>query len=132
MKDKYCKPLAVRRKTLGQSDIFFHISRLTSHVSHGFTLLEVLVSVTIFAIVMSIHYSTFSTSSANAKIVEGMADDLSSLSGTLDTFSHEVRGAYLIPDSTMEGFSGKKDGIAFTTTTPYVRDGEPTVQVVSY
>lgn len=98
----------------------------------GFTLIEVLISVTIFAIVMSILYSTFSTSSANAKVVEGMADDLSSLSGALDTFSHEVRGAYISPDSSMEGFSGKKDSITFTSTTPFVGDGEPTVQMVSY
>lgn len=98
----------------------------------GFTLIEVLVSVTIFAIVMSILYSTFSTSSANAKIVEGMADDLSSLSGTLDTFSHEVRGAYSSSESSLEGFSGKKEAVTFITTTPYVRDGEPTVQLVSY
>ncbi|MBM2838207.1 MAG: hypothetical protein HW415_832 [Deltaproteobacteria bacterium] len=81
---------------------------------------------------MSILYSTFSTSSANAKIVEGMADDLSSVTGALDTFSHEVRGAYLSSESSMEGFSGKKEVVTFITTTPYVRDGEPTVQPVSY
>jgi type II secretion system protein J len=98
----------------------------------GFTLVEVLVSVTIFAIVMSILYSTFSASSANAKIVEGMADDLSSLTGALDTFSHEVRGAYSSSESSTEVFSGKKEAVIFITSTPYVRDGEPTVQMVSY
>ena len=110
----------------------FPVPRSPIHRQFGFTLIEVLVSVTIFAIVMSILYSTFSTSSANAKIVEGMADDLSSLSGTLDTFSHEVRGAYSSSESSLEGFSGKKEAVTFITTTPYVRDGEPTVQLVSY
>ena len=107
-------------------------SKNTGHGQFGFTLIEVLVSFTIFAIVMSILYSTFSTSSANAKIVEGMADDLSSITGALDTVSHEVRGAYYSSDASLEGFSGKKEAITFTTTTPVVGDGEPTVQLVSY
>lgn len=98
----------------------------------GFTLIEVLVSVTIFAMVMSILYSSFSTSSANAEIVEKMADDLSSLNGALDTFSHEVRGVYSISESSVEKFSGDKEAVSFTTTNPFVRDGEPTIQIVSY
>lgn len=108
-------------------------SKNTCHGQFGFTLIEVLVSLTIFAIVMSILYSTFSTSSANAKTVEEMADDLSSITGALDTVSHEVRGAYNSSDASLEGlFSGKKEDITFTTTTPVVGEGEPTVQLVSY
>lgn len=122
-----------QRRSMGRGyRSLFPVPRSPINRQFGFTLIEVLVSVTIFAIVMSILYSTFSTSAANAKVVEGMADDLSSLSGALDTFSHEVRGAYLSPDSSIEGFSGKKDGVTFITTTPYVRDGEPAVQMVSY
>lgn len=104
----------------------------SGHQHSGFTLIEVLVSVTIMAIVMSILYSTFSTSSASAKVVEGMADDLASLSGAVDALSREVRGAYSRSDAANEAFSGKKEVITFTTTTPFVRDGEPTVQRVSY
>lgn len=127
MNIKHRVPLFVGRKSL-----LFSESQLMAHESRGFTLIEVLVSVTIFAIVMSILYSSFSTASANAKVVEKMADDLSSLSGALDTFSHEARGTYSTSESTVETFSGDMEKVSFTTTNPFVRDGEPTVQIVSY
>lgn len=117
---------------VGRKSLLFSESQLMAHESRGFTLIEVLVSVTIFAIIMSILYSSFSTASANAKVVEKMADDLSSLSGALDTFSHEARGTYSTSESTVETFSGDTEKVSFTTTNPFVRDGEPTVQIVSY
>jgi len=104
----------------------------THHASPGFTLIEVLVSVTIFAIIMSILYSSFSASAANAKAVEEMADDLSSVMGAVDAVSREVRGVRYSSDAQIDGFSGKKDFMTFTTNAPFVRDGEPTIQRISY
>lgn len=107
--------------------------RLMPRVSRGFTLIEVLVSVTIFAVVMSILYGTYSASSASARAVEEKADEVSSISGAVDTLSREIRGAYLTDaESAAEVFSGKEKVIAFTTTAPFVREGEPVVQRVSY
>lgn len=98
----------------------------------GFTLIEILVAMTILATVMSILYSAFSASSANAKIVEEKADGLSSLAGALDTFSHEIRGGYFPSEGFSEGFAGKKEAVAFTAVTPFIKEGEPRVQRVSY
>lgn len=98
----------------------------------GFTLIEILVAMTILATVMSILYSTFSTSSANAKIIEERADDLSSLTGALDIISQEVRGAYTGTENSQPAITGKKDLVTFTTLTPFVKDDEPAVQMVSY
>lgn len=100
--------------------------------SDGFTLIEVLVAITILAIVMSILYGTFSTSSANAKVIEERADELSSLTGAIDVLSQEVRGAFLPSDAVSELFSGKKEEIRFTAATPFVKENEPAVQTVSY
>ena len=100
--------------------------------SGGFTLIEVLVAVSIFAIVMFIIYGTFTTSSNHAAIIEERADEVSSVVGTLDTMSREIRGAYLHPEGAMRNFSGKGGSITFVTTAPYVRDGEPYIQRVTY
>jgi prepilin-type N-terminal cleavage/methylation domain-containing protein len=54
----------------------------------GFTLVEVLVALGILAIVMTVLYGTFSTSSVTARVVEERADELSSLTGALDTLTH--------------------------------------------
>lgn len=103
-----------------------------SPFTKGFTLIEILVAMTILATVMSILYSTFSTSSANAKIIEERADDLSSLTGALDIVSQEVRGAYTGTEGSQPVLTGKKDLFRFTTLTPFVKDNEPAVQMVSY
>ena len=104
----------------------------TDHRQFGFTLIEILVSITILSIVMSILYGTFSTSSANAKVIEERADELSSLTGAMDVLSQEVRGAFLTSDAVSELFSGKKEEIRFTAATPFVKEDEPVVQRVSY
>jgi prepilin-type N-terminal cleavage/methylation domain-containing protein len=91
----------------------------------GFTLVEVLVAFGILAIVMTVLYGTFSTSSVTARVVEERADELSSLTGALDTMTYEVRGA-------LEQFTGKKSEMTFTTLTPFHRDDAPLVQKVSY
>ena len=49
MNSRDCKMLDVRRKTLRPFSLFFYVSHLTSHVSRGFTLLEVIVSMAIIA-----------------------------------------------------------------------------------
>ena len=102
------------------------------HRSRGFTLIEVMVAVSLFAIVMFIIYGTFTTTSNHAAIVEERADEVSSVVGALDAMSREIRGAYLHPEGSMRNFSGKEDEITFATTSPYVRDGEPHVQRVTY
>ena len=91
----------------------------------GFTLIEVLIALSILAIAMTILYSTFATSAVTARVVDERADELSSLAGALDTLSHEVRGAY-------EAFSGRKRTITFTAMTPFQEDARPRVQTVSY
>lgn len=91
----------------------------------GFTLVEVLVALGILAIVMTVLYGTFSTSSVTARVVEERAEELSSLTGALDTLTHEVRGA-------LEQFSGTKSGMTFTALTPFHQDDVPVVQKVSY
>jgi prepilin-type N-terminal cleavage/methylation domain-containing protein len=91
----------------------------------GFTLVEILVALSILSIVMTILYSTFSTSSATARLLEQRADELASLAGAIDTLSPEVRGAY-------ERFSGRKTAMIFTTMSPFREDNAPVVQTVSY
>lgn len=103
-----------------------------SQSSKGFTLVEVLVTVSILAIVMSIIYSAFTTSTKHAAIVEEKADEIASIVGALDTMSREIRAAYLHPEGTKRNFSGKSSFINFVTTAPYIRDGEPNVQRISY
>lgn len=107
-------------------------SQRTTYGPQGFTLIEVMVAVSIFAIVMFIIYNTFTTASNHAAIVEEMADEVSSLAGAMDVMSREIRSAYLHPEGAMRNFSGKGDSITFVTTAPYVRDGEPYVQRVTY
>lgn len=109
-----------------------HRPPATDHCQFGFTLIEILVSITILSIVMSILYGTFSTSSANAKVIEERADELSSLTGAMDVLSQEVRGAFISYDAASELFSGKKEEIRFTAATPFVKEDEPAVQRVSY
>ncbi len=116
-------------KNRRHSPFTIHYSLFTDK---GFTLVEILVAMTILATVMSILYSTFSTSSANAKIIEERADDLSSLTGALDIISQEVRGAYTGTENSQPAIIGKKDLVTFTTLTPFVKDDEPAVQMVSY
>ena len=127
------KTLDVRRKTrrfaISKSS---DVSRLTFHVSQGFTLIEILVAITILSIVMSILYGTFSTSSANAKVVEERSNELSSLSGAVDIISQEIRGVYSPSDGSSEGFLWKEEGITFTAMTPFVKDDEPLIQRISY
>lgn len=91
----------------------------------GFTLVEVLVALGILAIVMTVLYGTFTTASVTARDVEERADELSSLTGALDTLTHDVRGA-------LEQFSGNKSGMTLTTLTPFHQDDGPSVQKVSY
>lgn len=98
----------------------------------GFTLIEILVAVTILSIVMSILYGTFNASSVNARVVEEKADEVSSITGALDIISRETRGAYPASDNAADGFSGRKEGFTFTTMTPFVKTGEPFVQRISY
>jgi len=98
----------------------------------GFTLIEILVAMTILSIVMSILYGTFSTSSANAKVVEERSDELSSLSGAIDILSQEIRGVYPQSEGSSEGFLWKKEEITFTAVTPFVKDDEPGIQRISY
>src|SRR5437016_3169163 len=88
--------------------------------SNGFTLLEVLIALSMLAIVMTILYGTFSTSSATAELVEARTDDLSSLAGALDTLGREVRSSY-------EWLPGRQRKITFTTLTPIHEDGTPNV-----
>lgn len=109
-----------------------HRPLTTGHCQLGFTLVEILVAMTILSIVMSVLYGTFSTSSANAKVVEERADELSSLSGAIDIISQEVRGVYPQSDGPSEGFSWKEEEITFTAMTPFVKDKEPLIQRVSY
>jgi general secretion pathway protein J len=99
--------------------------------SPGFTLVEILIALAILSIVMSILYGTFSSSSANARVVEERAEELSSLTGALDVLSQEVRGAYP-PSEASEAFSGRKEGIAFTVMTPFVRENEAVARRASY
>ena len=91
----------------------------------GFTLVEILIALSILAMVMTILHSTFSTSAVTARVVDERADELSSLAGALDTLSHEVRGA-------SEWWPGQKRKITFTTMAPFHEDAAPVVQTVSY
>lgn len=93
--------------------------------SAGFTLVEVLIALTILSIVMTILHGTFSSSATTARVVDDRTDELSSLTGALDTIGHEVRTAY-------GSFSGAKRRITFTTMTPFQQDTMPVVQTVSY
>lgn len=122
------------RRARGKGNISYSplASRLSPLANKGFTLIEILVAMTILAIVMSILYGTFSTSSANAKVIEERADELSSLTGAIDVLSQEVRGAFISSDAVSEMFSGKKEEIGFTAATPFVKDDEPAVQRLSY
>lgn len=118
----------------GKGNIFFSpIAYRPSPIANdGFTLIEILVAMTILSIVMSILYGTFSTSSANAKVVEERADELSSLTGALDILRQEVREAYPPIEGSIGGFSGKNEEVTFTAMTPLVKDDEPRIQRVSY
>ena len=97
----------------------------TRNHAAGFTLVEILIALSILAMMMTILYSTFSTASLTARAIEERADELASLTGALDTVSPEVRGAY-------EQFSAKKSAMTFTTMTPFRDDNAPLVQTVSY
>lgn len=91
----------------------------------GFTLVEILVALSILAIVMTILSGAFSTSAVTVRVVDERAEALSSLSGALDTLSQEVRGAY-------DSFSGKPSTMTFTAMTPFQGDDAPVVQTLSY
>lgn len=119
----------VNSEQKGLEPFTIHYSLFTNK---GFTLVEILVAMAILAIVMSILYSTFSTSSANARIVEEKADELSSLGGAVDTVSLEVRCAYPAYEGSQPVFTGKKDFITFTTLTNLVKNEDPAVQQVTY
>jgi prepilin-type N-terminal cleavage/methylation domain-containing protein len=91
----------------------------------GFTLVEILIALSILSIVMTILFGTFSTSAVTARAIDERADELSSLTGALDTLSHEVRSA-------SGAFSGTNDKIIFTVLTPFHPDTKPWVQTVAY
>ena len=91
----------------------------------GFTLVEILVALSILSIVMTILYGAFSTSSVTVRRVDERADELSSLAGALDTLSQEVRGAY-------DAFSGTPSQMTFTAMTALQGDDAPAVQTLSY
>lgn len=134
IKSKSSDIKVVRFKSSGERYLYF--SLYTSHPascwSQGFTLVEILISITILAIVMSILYGTFSTSSTNVKIIEDRADELSSLAGTIDVVSNEIRSIYPPMENYLEEFSGKKDRIIFTSLTHFVKDDDPAIQKISY
>jgi len=91
----------------------------------GFTLVEVLIALSILTIVMTILYSTFSASAVTAELVEARADELASLTGALDTVGQEIRGAY-------EWSPAQKTKITFATMTAFHEDAAPVIQAVSY
>lgn len=93
--------------------------------SAGFTLVEVLVTLAILAIVMTILHATFTTSAATARIVEDRADELASLTGALDTMSQELRGAYT-------SFAGTPSLVTFTAMTAFRDASQPAVLTISY
>src|SRR5712692_3161008 len=93
--------------------------------ARGFTLVEILVALSILAIVMTILHGAFSVSAVTARVVDERADHLASLTGALDTLGHEVRGAY-------GWLPGPNTRITFTTMAPFHEDAAPQVQTVSY
>ncbi|OGV96733.1 MAG: hypothetical protein A3I04_05345 [Nitrospinae bacterium RIFCSPLOWO2_02_FULL_39_110] len=134
IKSKSSDIKVVRFKSSGERCLYFSLytSHPASYGSQGFTLVEILISITILAIVMSILYGTFSTSSTNVKIIEDRADELSSLAGAIDVVSNEIRSIYPPMENYLEEFLGKKDRIVFTSLTHFVKDDDPAIQKISY
>ena len=120
MNSKDCKTLDVRRKTLRSFSLFFYVSRLTSHVSRGFTLLEVLIAMSIIATAL---VALLSLQSRSIKMVESaemfegarmLAERLmgeGELKGVSGSESNGVKGPYkwvltemrITPESMPEG-----------------------------
>src|SRR3989338_2173265 len=115
IKSKSSDIKVVRFKSSGERCLYFSLytSHPASYGSQGFTLVEILISITILAIVMSILYGTFSTSSTNVKIIED-------------------RSIYPPMENYLEEFLGKKDRIVFTSLTHFVKDDDPAIQKISY
>src|SRR3990167_2222893 len=111
IKSKSSDIKVVRFKSSGERCLYFSLytSHPASYGSQGFTLVEILISITILAIVMSILYGTFSTSSTNKKMIEEGGDDLSSLGGAFEVVSNKIGGFSPPMENYLEEFLGKKD-----------------------
>jgi type II secretion system protein J len=97
----------------------------------GFTLIEVLLSMAIFAAVLGVVYASFSTSGRNIEQAEKVRDDTDLARMLIMRLSDDIGNAYIRGFGTVAGFVGKKeeaeidgeelriDSLSLTTLTNY-------------
>jgi general secretion pathway protein J len=77
-----------------------HVSRLTLHGFTGFTLLEVLLAMTILVVIMSVVYGSFSTASRNVEQAEAARDETDLARTLLSKLTDDLANAYVNPAMT--------------------------------
>jgi len=113
------------RAAMGTSDVL----RFTSHVSPGFTLLEVLLALAILAVIMTSIYSSFATAGRNIGSAEEVRDGTDRVRTLMARLTSDIANASLIGGMSETFFYGKKfeteeekqrfDSIYLTTLTNY-------------
>ena len=84
------------------------VSRFTSHASRGFTLLEVLLALTILAVVMTTIYSSFSTTGRNMERAGEIRDGTDRARTLIARLTNDITNAYLVGGMSETFFYGKK------------------------
>src|ERR1051326_3839912 len=85
------------RASLGSVSRFtFHVSRITHHVSRftsAFTLIELVISVTLMALILGASYACMSAAIAGKKIIEPRADVIQNARVAMSMISADLRSA---------------------------------------
>jgi type II secretion system protein J len=118
---------AVCRKIAAQT------SPRSFHGFNGFTLLEVLIAVTIMAGIVTVIYTSFSTASRNVAQAEARRDQMDLARTLMSKISNDITNAYYNPLMPATIFYGKKsttaqddqryDSISLTTLTNWRKPG---------
>lgn len=85
-----------------------HVLRFTSHASRGFTLLEVLLALTILAVIMTSIYTSFSTSGRNIERAEGVRDGTDRGRTLISRLTNDISNACIVGGMSETFFYGKK------------------------
>ncbi len=108
---------------------------LSTSKDRGFTLVEVLVTLTILSVIAVLVYTALHTTYRVVKEVEGVMDLHRPFWGLSEIISADIRGAYLSqkdPLTLFEGDGASRNMLSLTTFTPYQPKGPARMVRVDY